>query len=223
MAAKKISILATLLAIGASHFSFAAQGDEQFDVGYPEETISARYTFIESMFDSQTNQFEDGYFRRKHDIAVVKDHKAALEKEMKEMSKTENSWAPLFLKIAGVGFSIGAGKEALAAFLNVLPSYSPIDNALNNLHRYMRYASLSVNIGIVGKIGNNLYELTEPGIVRDLSFASLRVGDSLIAANIAAWLFKKANSYQEAIERLKKQITTDEQMLKALPNVPIKQ
>lgn len=237
MLTKKISLLAAMLIAytsstfimcetATSNVSFGDKNDKVEDGGFPGETKDTRYDHINGCFDSEKNQFIDGYSRRRNDLDVVKEHKELVEKRIAEY---QSSWMPLLLKIVGTGFGINAGLSALdsvfvatnnakkATHKYAYADYSPlraIDHVLDKLMMPIRYPWEKILLKAYKEkfIGNTGF---------DLGWAVYIGSQSLLAASIATWLFNKANSYQEAIARLKTEIAIDTQMIQALEKLPI--
>jgi hypothetical protein len=220
MIAKKISSLVIALLCFFPTISFTAENKQN------------RYSYIKHWFLSDANQFAIGFTKQKDDLENITEHKAALEKER---DSYKNSWIPSLLKLVGTGFGIDAAKMFAYSIATQLPrTYGePIVKAASYttyLSYPVTYARNLITKPITSRATESLlskwfngshfagassYETAITSIVSLLSF-----GTSLFSTAIGIYLFKKANSYQEKIEQLQAAIEVDENMHRALENLP---
>ena len=210
MVTKKISLLTATLILGATNFSFATPQEDK-----------ARYQVIVGSFLPAINRFKGEFVAQNQDISIVTEHKEALEHKVAEYKA---SWVPFFLKVAGTGFGIGAGIEAISGAVEIVPykyEYEYYKEKIYNTLSYLQYASLRVGVGIMGKARHALHNMhySERSISETAycgSMASLSLGNALLSASVATWLFKKANSYKNTITKLEAEIAIDDNMITVL-------
>jgi hypothetical protein len=198
------SLLITASLLTLSHAGFAAQTDND------------RYKEIVAAYVPETNRFEQGFSPKTGDIAVVADHQKRLTKEQ---NSYKASWMPAILKTIGTGFGIDAGISATYAIINFFPyeSVRPIRKALKYSYKAIYPISeplTQLTDIITNPLSDELYSMHYDyhKISKGTYLAgqsSILAGTSLFSAAIATYLFKKANSYQEEIERLEKEIELD--------------
>ena len=138
------------------------------------------------------------------------------------------------LKMLGTGFGINTAIHGIDILYLIAGRPKGLTNTLFTLQNYMRYPvepiyevvnklTRPITKPVVNKLNTALREQAIDETTHALAWATTISIKPLLSTSIAYYLFKKANSYQETIEKLKAEIAIDEQMLKALPNVPAQQ
>lgn len=191
-----------------------------------ETNNNERYQQIIQNFSAQDQSFNNTFIATNEDIAIITQHKENAEKELTGYQK---SWVPTFLKIVGGAFGLDAALSSITIMF--MAAHAPrewhdvrqtISNYIGYPIKPIRYTIYTLAKPIAQPMSKKLFDMyiKEKSIgarTYDLGMTSITTGLYVVPSTvIAAYLFKKANSYQSEIERLEKEIELDDMMIKKL-------
>ena len=187
--------------------------------GFAAQTDNDRYKEILAAYEANTL---NPHFLKAGDIDLIAKRQEYLRTKL---NSYKASWMPVILKTIGTGFGIDAAGSALRsvmflgpnAFFETLNTSSGyISNAIYPISYPRSLLTRPATRPLFSQLWawRNQEKISLTAYAGGLSGAY--AGVTLFSAAIATYLFKKANSYKEEIERLETEIDLTINMLKLL-------